>query len=64
MAQALRLLGLKRDATEDEISSAYKKMVFKWHPDRHQGEAAKVKATEKFRQIQQAFETLTRGPVS
>lgn len=28
------ILGLKKDASEDEIRKAYRKMALKWHPDR------------------------------
>jgi len=31
------ILGIKREATEKEIKSAYRKLARKWHPDLHTG---------------------------
>lgn len=29
------VLGVAHDATEPQIRAAYRRLVFKWHPDRH-----------------------------
>jgi DnaJ-class molecular chaperone len=52
------LLGVKRDASEDDIKKSYRKLALKWHPDRHPA-ATKAKAEEKFKQISEAYEVLS-----
>lgn len=49
------ILGIKKSATQDEIRSAYRKLVLKHHPDRSKD----PKATEIFIQISQAYEVLS-----
>jgi DnaJ-class molecular chaperone len=51
------LLDLKRDATEDQIKRAYKKLALKWHPDKNQHQ--KELAGEKFKEISEAYEILS-----
>ena len=58
-ANAYYVLGLKSDSSEEQIRRAYKKLVVKWHPDKHKGEA-KQQAKFKFMEIQQAYEILSR----
>ncbi|XP_054162583.1 dnaJ homolog subfamily C member 25 homolog [Oppia nitens] len=52
------ILGVTRQSPRDEISREYRKLARKWHPDVHKGEEAKQIATEKFRQLANAYEVL------
>ncbi|MEK9603437.1 MAG: DnaJ domain-containing protein [Flavobacteriaceae bacterium] len=58
---AYKILEVAPDASEEEIKSAYRKMVKKYHPDKLRGQdPAMIKgAEEKFREVQKAYETLT-----
>ena len=49
------VLGVSRDATQDEIKRAYRKLALQYHPDRNPGDAA---AEERFKQISEAYATL------
>jgi len=51
-----KLLGVSKDASEEDIKKAYKKMALKWHPDRNAGSE---EASQKFKQISEAFEVLS-----
>ena len=51
-------LGVPRNAGEDDIKKAYRKLAMKYHPDRNQGEAAKA-AEEKFKEAKEAYEILS-----
>ncbi|KAI1291904.1 DnaJ -like protein subfamily C member 22 [Halotydeus destructor] len=57
---AMRVLNLPPEATQEQITATYKKLARQWHPDRHKTEEAKKQAQETFIQIQQAYETLSR----
>lgn len=50
------ILGVKRTATADEIKSAHRKLVRKYHPDANKNDPT---AELKFREVQEAFETLS-----
>jgi molecular chaperone DnaJ len=52
------ILGVPRNASEEDIKKAYRKLAMKHHPDRNQGEHAK-KAEEKFKEAKEAYEMLT-----
>ena len=54
------ILGVKKDASADEIKKAYRTMAKKYHPDTvaNLGEDVKRKATEKFRSINEAYNEL------
>ena len=49
------ILGVSKDATQDEIKHAYRKLAIKWHPDKNQGDKA---AEEKFKDITEAYSVL------
>ena len=50
------VLGVKRDASDREISTAYRKLAVKFHPDSNPGDA---EATEKFKEAAEAYEILS-----
>ena len=49
-----QILGVKRDATQNEIKSAYRKLAKKYHPDVNKT----PEASAKFKDINEAFEVL------
>lgn len=53
-----KVLGIKRDATEEDIKKAYKDLALKYHPDRNQGDS---KAEEKFKEVNAAYQLLKDG---
>lgn len=61
--RALAVLGLPPDATETDIRKRHRELVRKFHPDAHQhlGPVAAAEATERFREIQAAYERLTQA---
>ncbi len=50
-----KILGVSRNATEEEIKIAYRKLALKYHPDRNPGDKV---AEEKFKEINEAYEVL------
>jgi molecular chaperone DnaJ len=52
------VLGVNRDAGEEDIKKSYRKLAMKFHPDRNQGDAAKA-AEEKFKEVKEAYEILS-----
>lgn len=49
------VLGVSRDASEDEIKKAYRKQAFQYHPDRNPDDA---EAEAKFKEAAEAYEVL------
>lgn len=49
-------LGLARNASEDEIKKAYRRLAMKYHPDRNPDDKA---AEEKFKEAKEAYEVLS-----
>ncbi|MCZ8251965.1 MAG: molecular chaperone DnaJ [Hylemonella sp.] len=52
------ILGVPKNASEEEIKKAYRKLAMKYHPDRNQGDSAKT-AEEKFKEAKEAYEMLS-----
>ena len=46
-----KILGVSPSATDDEIKSAYRKLVKKYHPDRYTDSVLKNQAAEKIKEI-------------
>jgi molecular chaperone DnaJ len=46
------ILGVARDATDQHIKSAYRKLALKFHPDRNPGDA---EAEERFKEAAEAY---------
>lgn len=51
-----KILNVKKDASQEEIKKAYRKLAMKHHPDRNQNDK---KSEEKFKEIQTAYDTLS-----
>ena len=49
------VLGVSKNATEDEIKKAYRTLAKKYHPDVSKEE----NAAEKFKEVQEAYEVLS-----
>ncbi len=52
------VLGVNRDASEDDIKKAYRKLAMKYHPDRNPDNP---KAEESFKEAKEAYEMLSDG---
>ncbi len=49
------VLGINRDATDEEIKRSFRKLAFKYHPDRN----CEDRAGEKFKEVNEAYEVLS-----
>jgi len=50
------ILGLNKNATQEEIKKSYRKMAMQYHPDRNPGNK---EAEEKFKEAAEAYEVLS-----
>ena len=54
-----KILGVSKDATDDEIKKAFRKLAKANHPDAQQDENAKKQAEVKFKEINEAYSVLS-----
>ena len=54
------VLGVREDATEEEIKIAYRDLVKKYHPDKHQDNPLEGLAEEKLREINEAYDYIMK----
>lgn len=54
------VLGVSRDASDEEIKKAYRKLSRKYHPDANINNPNKEQAEEKFKEVQQAYEQIMK----
>lgn len=51
------LLGVSKNASEDDIKKSYRKLAVKWHPDKNPNN--KEEAEKKFKEISEAYQVLS-----
>jgi molecular chaperone DnaJ len=49
------VLGLERDATQEQIKQAYRQLALEWHPDRNTA----PDATDRFKEVAEAYAVLS-----
>jgi DnaJ like chaperone protein len=59
---AYKILEITREATDEEVKKAYRKMALKYHPDRvtHLGEEVQKAANAKFQELNAAYESIKK----
>ncbi len=55
------VLGILRDASDEEIKKAYRELAKRYHPDNFADDSMKKLAEEKMKEINEAYDTLMRN---
>ncbi|MCR5640494.1 MAG: J domain-containing protein [Lachnospiraceae bacterium] len=55
-----QVLGISPSASDDEVKKAYRSLSRKYHPDANVNNPNKAMAEEKFKQVQQAYDTIMK----
>ena len=58
MSDPYKVLGIERNATEEEIKKAYRTLSKKYHPDANINNPNKEKAEEMFKLVQEAYQQI------
>jgi curved DNA-binding protein CbpA len=61
MRNPYEVLGIKENATEDQIKKAYRELAKKYHPDQYGTNPLQDLAEEKMREINEAYDTLMKN---
>lgn len=62
MTNPYKVLGVNEGATSEEIRAAYLSLVKKYHPDKYTDPDMKQLANEKLKEINEAYDQLTKNP--
>jgi tetratricopeptide (TPR) repeat protein len=54
--RSLITLGVRPDASPEEVKAAYRRLARQWHPDRAADERGRIRSEAKLREINQAYE--------
>ena len=55
-----KILGIEKNANDDEIKKNYKKTALRWHPDKNsQTEESRMEAEKKFKDVAEAYSVLS-----
>ena len=60
MSDPYQILGVSREASDEEIKKAYRKLSRKYHPDANINNPNKDKAEEKFKEVQRAYQDIMK----
>ena len=60
MTDPYQVLGVKPDASDDEVKRAYRELARKYHPDNYQNNPLADLAEEKMKEINEAYDAITR----
>lgn len=61
MKDPYSVLGVSPSATDDEVKRAYRELARKYHPDNYHDNPLADLASEKMKEINEAYETITRS---
>ena len=62
MKDPYEVLGVPHGASDEEIKKAYRELARKYHPDNYANNPLADLAQEKMKEINEAYDTLTKGP--
>ena len=61
MKDPYEVLGVSRTASDSEIKAAYRELVKKYHPDNYANNPLADLASEKMKEINEAYDAITKG---
>ena len=60
MTDPYKVLGVERNATDDDIKKAYRELARKYHPDSYAGSPLADLASEKMKEINEAYDAIRK----